>query len=60
MTACVMDNYKKLIDEGLTPVNRPGEPEDVANAVLAAASGYLDFGTGTVLNADGGFSIRRL
>lgn len=60
MTACVMDNYKKLIDEGLTPVNRPGEPDDVANAVLAAASGYLDFGTGTVLNADGGFSIRRL
>ena len=37
-----------------------GQPEDVANCVLAASSGLLDFGTGTVLNADGGFHIRRL
>ena len=29
-------------------------------AVSAACSGLLDFGTGTVLNADGGFHIQRL
>ena len=36
------------------------EGEDVAKCVYAAASGLLDFGTGTVLNADGGFHLRRL
>jgi NAD(P)-dependent dehydrogenase (short-subunit alcohol dehydrogenase family) len=60
MTAPVTEKYDKLIDEGLTPIKRWGEPEDVAKCVLACAMGLLDFGTGSVLNADGGFSIRRL
>lgn len=60
MTDCVSEKYTALIDGGLTPIRRWGEPEDVAKCVLAAASGLLDFGTGTVLNADGGFHIRRL
>ena len=54
MTAGVRDRYEHLVhDEGLTP-------EDVADQVLAACSGLLDFGTGTVLNADAGFHLRRL
>ena len=60
MTACVTEKYDKLIAEGITPIKRWGEGEDVANCVLACASGLLDFGTGTVLNADGGFHLRRL
>ena len=60
MTDVVAAKYDKLIDEGITPIKRWGTPEDVAKCVLAAASGLLDFGTGTVLNADGGFHIRRL
>lgn len=60
MTAAVTGKYDKLIGEGVTPIRRWGTPEDVAKCVLAAASGLLDFGTGTVLNADGGFHIRRL
>ena len=60
MTECVTEKYDKLISEGITPIKRWGEPSDVANCVSAAASGLLDFGTGTVLNADGGFHIRRL
>lgn len=60
MTAVVKDKYQKMIQEGVTPVKRFGQPEDVANCVLAAASGLLDFGTGSVLNADGGFHIQRL
>lgn len=60
MTACVTEKYDKLIAEGITPIRRWGEGEDVANCVWAAASGLLDFGTGTVLNADGGFHLRRL
>lgn len=60
MTAGVRDRYEKLIAEGATPIRRFGKPEDVADCVFAACTGLLDFGTGTVLNADGGFHIRRL
>lgn len=61
MTECVKEKYIKMIEEdGITPIRRMGMPEDVAKCVKAAASGLLDFGTGTVLNADGGFHIRRL
>ena len=60
MTSTVTEKYDKLIAEGVTPIKRWGEGEDVAKCVLACASGLLDFGTGTVLNADGGFHIRRL
>lgn len=60
MTAVVKDKYEKMIAEGVTPIPRMGQPEDVANCVMAAVSGLLDFATGQVLNADGGFHIRRL
>ena len=61
MTAGVRGKYEHLVhDEGITPIRRLGVPEDVAAQVLAACSGLLDFGTGTVLNADGGFHLRRL
>lgn len=60
MTKTVTEKYQKLIDGGVTPIKRFGQPQDVANCVLAAVSGLLDFATGQVLNADGGFHIRRL
>lgn len=60
MTKTVTEKYQKLIDGGVTPIKRFGQPRDVANCVLAAVSGLLDFATGQVLNADGGFHIRRL
>ena len=60
MTSTVKDKYDKLIAEGLTPIKRWGQPEDVAKAVGAIAEGRLDFSTGTVINVDGGFHLRRL
>lgn len=60
MTAKVKEKYQAMIDMGLTPIKRFGTPQDVANCVIAAASGRLDFSTGQVLNADGGFELRRL
>lgn len=60
MTKCVKEKYENLIAGGLTPIPRMGKPSDVANAVGAVADGCLDFCTGTVINADGGFSVRRL
>ena len=60
MTAAVKDKYDALIADGLTPIRRWGQPEDIAAAVGAIAEGRLDFATGQVLNLDGGFHIRRL
>ena len=60
MTAVVKDKYDALIDGGLTPIKRWGQPEDVANAVSVVCSGMLRFSTGEAINVDGGFHIRRL
>ena len=60
MTSKVKEKYEKLIAEGITPINRMGKPEDVAKCVLSVAEGNFDFCTGTVIDCDGGFSVRRL
>jgi 3-oxoacyl-[acyl-carrier protein] reductase len=60
MTRAVKEKYDRLIAEGITPLRRWGRPEDVAKAVAAIAEGRLDFSTGTVINVDGGFHLRRL
>jgi NAD(P)-dependent dehydrogenase (short-subunit alcohol dehydrogenase family) len=60
MTSVVKERYDALIDGGLTPVKRWGQPEDVARAVLAIVEEYLPFSTGEVINVDGGFHLRRL
>lgn len=60
MTGPVKAKYDRLIAEGLTPLARWGQPDDVARAVTAIAEGYLPFSTGEVINVDGGFHLRRL
>jgi len=60
MTKVVTAKYDKLIAEGLVPIKRWGQPEDIAKAVGAIAEGRLDFSTGQVINVDGGFHLRRL
>lgn len=60
MTSVVKEKYDAMIANGLTPIKRWGQPEDVAKAVWAACSGLLDFSTGEVINVDGGFHLRRL
>ena len=60
MTSTVHEKYEKLIAEGLLPIPRFGQPQDVAKMVCACASGLLDYSAGQVLNADGGFALRRL
>jgi NAD(P)-dependent dehydrogenase (short-subunit alcohol dehydrogenase family) len=60
MTAPVKEKYERLIADGLSPIRRWGQPEDVASAVVMLASGQLAFTTGDRLNVDGGFHIRRL
>lgn len=60
MTSGVKEKYDRMIEGGLTPIKRWGQPEDVAKAVLALCSELFTFSTGDVLNVDGGFHIRRL
>ncbi|MFO0903452.1 MAG: 3-ketoacyl-ACP reductase [Pirellulales bacterium] len=60
MTAPVQEKYDRLIAEGLSPIRRWGQPEDVAKAVAALASGQFPFSTGERIHVDGGFHIRRL
>ena len=60
MTAPVKEKYDRLIAEGMSPIRRWGQPEDVAAAVAMLAGGQLPFSTGERINVDGGFHIRRL
>lgn len=60
MTAPVKQKYDRLIAEGLWPIRRWGQPEDVARAVAAVVSDYFPFSTGERINVDGGFHIRCL
>lgn len=60
MTAKVQEKYDTLIDGGLLPIRRWGQPEDIAAAVWTLCSGSLPYVTGQVINADGGFHLRRL
>ena len=60
MTDKVKAKYDALIDGGLLPIKRWGQPSDIANAVYALCSGNLPYVTGQSVDVDGGFHIRRL
>ena len=60
MTSKVKEKYEKMIDGGLTPIKRMGQPEDIAKCVVSIAKGNFDFCTGTVIDCDGGFNVRCL
>ena len=60
MTAPVQAKYDKLIAEGLTPMPRWGQPQDIGKTITAIAQDYLPFSTGEVINVDGGFHLRKL
>ena len=60
LTEIVADKYDRLIAEGITPIKRWGQPEDIGKAIVAIAEGYLPFSTGQAIDVDGGFHIHRL
>ncbi|MDR1734430.1 MAG: 3-ketoacyl-ACP reductase [Oscillospiraceae bacterium] len=59
MTAGVHAKYEELIAGGITPIQRFGRPEDIAECVLAISTGAFDFSPGQVFNVDGGYHLRR-
>lgn len=60
MTSKVTEKYDALLGNGLAPIARWGEPEDVAEAVAVLAQGRLRYSTGEIINVDGGIHIQRL
>ncbi len=60
MTAVAQEKYDRLFANGLAPIARWGEPEDLGRAVAMLASGALPYSTGEVVRVDGGMAMRRL
>jgi NAD(P)-dependent dehydrogenase (short-subunit alcohol dehydrogenase family) len=58
MTAPVAERYEQRIRDGLSPIARWGEPEDVGRTVATLATGGLPFSVGQVVYVDGGLNLR--
>ncbi|MFA6864600.1 MAG: 3-ketoacyl-ACP reductase [Sphaerochaetaceae bacterium] len=60
MTCSVKKKYDDMIDEGVFPIERWGEVEDVANAVSLLVDERMSFSTGNYIDVDGGLHLSRL
>ena len=60
MTAGVKDKYTALIEGGLVPAARWGQPSDIGQVIVPIAEGAMAFANGAVIPVDGGLSIHRL
>jgi len=60
MTAAVKEKYDRLIADGLIPMGRWGQPEDVAKAVVTLCDGTFGYTTGASFILDGGMHVRKL
>jgi len=56
MTSGVKPKYDQLISDGLVPMKRWGQPDDIAVVVDALASGKLPFTVGQIIDVDGGLN----
>lgn len=59
MTAEVKDKYSALIEDGLVPAKRWGQPADIGSVVVPLVQGHFAYATGSVIPVDGGLSIHR-
>lgn len=60
MTSNVSKKYDALIETGLFPISRWGEPEDVATAVSSLCGDAFLYTTGTCIHIDGGMHLQQL
>ena len=59
MSSPSWDKYDRMIEEGMLPMPRWGQPEDIARTVGAIASGQLEYTVGQAIQLDGGLSVVR-
>ena len=59
MTAGVSGKYDSLIADGLSPIRRWGEAEDIGRAIATLAAGAMPFSTGHTFPIDGGMLMPR-
>ncbi|MBR0684188.1 3-ketoacyl-ACP reductase [Roseomonas eburnea] len=59
MTRGVWDSYGALLEQGLAPVRRWGEAEDIGRAVATLAAGAMPYSTGHAFPIDGGMLMPR-
>jgi NAD(P)-dependent dehydrogenase (short-subunit alcohol dehydrogenase family) len=57
MTAPVAEQYQRRIDDGLVPIARWGEPDDIGRAAATLATGGLPFSVGQAVYVDGGLNL---
>lgn len=60
MTRVAAERYDRLIQDGLLPMPRWGEPDDIGRAAAALANGDFSYMTGEALHLDGGLHIHRM
>ena len=60
MTSVVTEKYDKMIQNGVFPIARWGKAEDVAEMIAFFCSDHVLYTTGTYVDVDGGFHIKRL
>lgn len=60
MTADVRERYGAMIDDGLQPIRRWGEPEEIGRVVTTLITGMIPFTTGISIDVDGGLMVPRL
>jgi NAD(P)-dependent dehydrogenase (short-subunit alcohol dehydrogenase family) len=60
MAGAAKAKYDKLFAEGLAPIERWGQGDDVARCVAAILSGAFPYSAGQVFHVDGGYHIRRI
>ncbi len=60
MTAVAKDRYDRRIADGMSPIARWGQPEDIGRAVAALVAGDIPFTTGDAFHIDGGLHLARL
>ncbi|WP_102867223.1 3-ketoacyl-ACP reductase [Pseudovibrio exalbescens] len=57
MTRPSKAKYDKLISEGLVPMKRWGQPEDIARYVVSMAEGQMPYSVGQAVLIDGGLTM---
>jgi 3-oxoacyl-[acyl-carrier protein] reductase len=60
MTSGVKEKYDRLLEDGVFPIRRWGQPEDIGAVVSAFCSDQFLYSTGNYIDVDGGFHIQRL